>query len=264
MTGYRYQYEGVIFAGTVILLVVILVLTAGFTLCLIPLFIIVIFTVSFFINRASHQALVEGGKNIQEIPSLAPLAASCKKGLRAGRTDIVIVRNEAVNAYTFGLSNPKMIVLNSALVEIMDEGGLRFVIGHEMGHIVLGHTWFLTLLNSLSVLPTSLGVYTLTRLAFLLWGRMSEYSADRAGLLACGNLNKAVSTLIKITASDVHTPGQLQRALQIIEKEDDSILNLLGETLSMHPLTINRIEQLEEYASSTAYRRHQAEYDRSG
>jgi Zn-dependent protease with chaperone function len=96
-------------------------------------------------------------------------------------------------------------------------------------------------------------------LAFLWWNRACEYSADRAGLLACGDPQTAISALIKLVAgTTVHTRADLERALRVIETEDDSLLNNLGETLATHPMIIKRIEHLRRYATSDEYRRLQS------
>jgi len=49
-----------------------------------------------------------------------------------------------MNAYTFGLSDPR-VVCSIQPFQVMDAEELSFIIGHELGHVALGHTW----LNSL-------------------------------------------------------------------------------------------------------------------
>jgi Zn-dependent protease with chaperone function len=95
-------------------------------------------------------------------------------------------------------------------------------------------------------------------LAFRWWNRACEYSADRAGLLACGQPQKAISALIKLVAGSVQSQAELQRALQVIEREDGSVLNQLGETLSTHPMIARRIEQIRKYAATAQYAQLQA------
>ena len=46
---------------------------------------------------------------------------------------------------TIGMDKP-VIVLNSALIDLLDEEELRFVIGHELGHAMSGHAVYQTLL----------------------------------------------------------------------------------------------------------------------
>jgi Zn-dependent protease with chaperone function len=104
-------------------------------------------------------------------------------------------------------------------------------------------------------------------LAFRWWNRACEYSADRAGLLACGKPQKAISALLRLTAGTagaaIRTSGDLQQALQRVEAEDDDLANLLGEALATHPMTVRRIEELRRFAASEAYRRMQTRVDRN-
>ena len=45
----------------------------------------------------------------------------------------------------------KAIVLYSSLFKIMDQDEIQFILGHEMGHVKLGHTWLRILQNLLSL-----------------------------------------------------------------------------------------------------------------
>ena len=44
--------------------------------------------------------------------------------------------------------NKPIIVLNSALVDLLDEEELRFVIAHELGHALSGHAVYQTCCNA--------------------------------------------------------------------------------------------------------------------
>ena len=48
---------------------------------------------------------------------------------------------KALNAYVAGFGDTKRIVLWDTTIAKMDEQELLFVMGHEMGHYVLGHLW---------------------------------------------------------------------------------------------------------------------------
>jgi Zn-dependent protease with chaperone function len=136
----------------------------------------------------------------------------------------------------------------------MDADEMRFIIGHELGHVTLGHTWLNTLVGGMAGLPTSFGGAVLLTLALRSWNRSCEFSADRAGLLACGSLGKATSALIKLVSAG-STPQELERALRAVEAEDDSPLNVLAQTLSTHPMIVRRIEQLRQFAASPEYQK---------
>ena len=52
-------------------------------------------------------------------------------------------------AYTFGTDDQSFIVLHSALVDSLSENELRFVIGHETGHIQNKHVVYGTVLQTI-------------------------------------------------------------------------------------------------------------------
>jgi Zn-dependent protease with chaperone function len=140
----------------------------------------------------------------------------------------------------------------------MDADELRFVLGHELGHVRLGHTWLNSLVGGMAGIPSPIGAWALLTLAFRWWNRACEHSADRAGMLACGKPHKALSALIKLEAGPlVRTQADLERALRIIDAEDDNALSHLEEALGTHPMMIKRITQLRRYARSAEYRRLQ-------
>jgi Zn-dependent protease with chaperone function len=146
----------------------------------------------------------------------------------------------------------------------MDRDEIQFIIGHEMGHICLGHTKLNTLVGGMAGIPSNITSAILMHLAFLWWNRACEYSADRAGILACGKPNKAISALIKLEAgSSMHDQESLARAIQRIETEDDDVLNNLGEALATHPMIVRRIEEIRKYGTSNEYKKLQLLVDQN-
>jgi Zn-dependent protease with chaperone function len=260
ITSYRYPNEEWILTGTVLLVLAVAVLAAGVSFCLVPVFFLVFVLIAYWMNRANHNALMQSGHPVspEHTPNLARIQQACLDRLHPGQVDVYIVRSSQLNAYTFGFNSPQDIVLYSSLLDVMDEDELRFVLGHEMGHVALGHTWLNTLLGGMAGVPVTMGAAVIVTLAFRWWNRACEYSADRAGLLACGKPQKAISALIKLVAGSVQSQAELQRALQVIEREDDSVLNQLGETLSTHPMIARRIQQIRKYAATSQYAKLQA------
>ncbi len=252
MDSYRHPSESMSFLIALVVVGGLLLLTSIFTFFLAPLLALFFVFMSYQASNAQHRALIRQAVEItpQSSPRLNVLAQECEQRIRPGPVQIYAARSNQLNAYTFGLSSPKVVVLYTSLFEIMDPDELKFILGHEMGHAALGHTWLNTLLGGMAGVPTSFGGAVVLTLAFRGWNRACEYSADRAGLLACGSLSKAVSALVKVSTGGVHSQAELERALQIIEKEDDSPLSFLSESLSTHPMTIKRIEELRRFAAS--------------
>ena len=264
MTGYRYPNEQIILFLTVCVILVIGVVAAGATLCLVPLFVIIAVMIAYQANQRQHRVLMQRAMQVtaDRTPDLYRLAAECKEALEPGEISLYVVPEQVLNAYTFGISDQKGIVLYNQLFKVMDRDELKFVVGHEMGHAALGHAWLNTLLGGMAGVPMGFGGAVVLTLAFRWWNRACEYSADRAGLLACGNPNKAISALIKLVAQNTRSPQELQQALALIDKEDDSVFRQLANTLSTHPMTIDRIEKLRDWVRSGQYKHWQARANR--
>jgi STE24 endopeptidase len=86
----------------------------------------------------------------------------------AGRADIEGARvyeveksvdTKTLDAYVAGLLNTKRIVLWDTIIARMDDRELLFVMGHEMGHYVLGHVWQLVILSSTLILVLLYAAY---------------------------------------------------------------------------------------------------------
>ena len=168
-----------------------------------------------------------------------------------------------MNAYTFGLSNPKALVIYTPMISVMSPAELKFVIGHEMGHVALGHTWLNTVVGGMAGIPAPFGAAVILYAAFRWWNRMCEFSADRAGLLACGDLNLAVTALVKLAAPNIRNQQEFERALAVLDAQDDQMRNRLMEVFRSHPMLIRRIEKLQEYSRTEEYRWMQAGVNRN-
>ncbi len=253
-------------ALTLLLVFLVIALTATATVCLSAVFIVAMVALSYAISRSHHRVLLEQALQVtpQDTPGLATLVDESVARLQAGPVRVFVAPSDTLNAYTFGLSSPKVVVLHAPLLQAMDSDELRFVLGHELGHVRLGHTWLNSLVGGIAGIPSPFLASALLTMAFLWWNRACEYSADRAGLLACGKPRKAVSALVKLAAGpEARTQADLERALSYIEAEDDHALSSLSETLTTHPMTVRRIEELRRYATSSEYRRLQSLLDQN-
>ncbi len=256
--AYRYPNERLILAGTILLVLLIIAVTATATLCGSVLFVGAMIALSAFAGASKHNQLMSQARQVTEqtTPALAALVNDTLARLRPGPTQIFIAPANVLNAYTFGLSSPKVVVLYAGLLQVMDPGELKFIIGHELGHVRLGHTWLNSLVGGMAGIPSPFLASILLRSTFLGWNRACEYSADRAGLLACGNLQKAVSALIKLGSGGRSTAVDHQRVMQPLSGEDAFVENF-GELFATHPGIQRRVEALRRYAATSDYQRLQ-------
>ena len=98
------------------------------------------------------------------------LALADRAGIEGSRVFEVdkSVDTKAVNAYVTGFWHTKRIVLWDTLVAELEQPELLFVMGHEMGHYVLGHVVRSILLSSIVTLA---GLFLIDRLGRMLVNR---------------------------------------------------------------------------------------------
>ncbi len=258
MTDYRYPSETAIFWGTILLVALVIILTSAATFCLAGVFILAFFVMAYISNKSHHQSLIYNAQRVDlsKPQPLSELIRMCQNRLKPGSLDVFIVRENQLNAYTFGVDSPKAIVVYSPMFQLMDAEELMFVLGHEMGHISLGHTWLNTILGGLAGIPAPYGAAVILAMVFRSWNRACEYSADRAGMLACRNPEKAVSALLKLVSGDINlTDDEKNQWIRLLDRQDDSLSGQLEELVSSHPMIIKRISQIKEYAGTAEFTR---------
>ena len=265
-TEYRYPFEYVILGITFIVVLLVIAVTAAATVCGSVLFVPLVVILGYFAGRSKHLDLLSKGQQVtpQTAPEIISLQQENASRLQVEPVNVFIVPSNQLNAYTFGMDSPKAIVLYSSLFKIMDRDEIQFILGHEMGHVKLGHTWLNTLVGGMAGIPSPMGAAVIMELAFRWWNRACEYSADRAGVLACGKPNKAISALVKLEAgSAALTQAGMQNAIQTIESEDDDILNNLEELIASHPMIAKRINEIRNYSNTQAYSHLRSMMDRN-
>jgi len=169
------------------------------------------------------------------------------------------------SAVTIGMDKP-VIVVNSALVELLDEEEMAFVLGHELGHALSGHAVYQTLLRRLLVLTGVLGSVPLGGLglrliiaALMEWSRKAELSADRAGLLATQDPAVAFRVHMKLASGghldDLDTTSFFDQGREYDEAGDlrDSVLKMLLVETRTHPFAVVRAAELRRWVDSGDY-----------
>ena len=256
--SYRYPGEQLILGGTLLLVLVVIAVTATATVCGSVLFVGVMVALAYASTRSHHEDLLAHARPVtpERTPNLHAVVQAGAARLGPGPIKVYVAASNVLNAYTFGLDSPKVVVIHSALLEALDAEEVAFVVCHELGHVSLGHTWLNSLVGGLAGIPGPMAAFAVLRLAFLSWNRACELSADRAGLLATANPEKAISALVKLaTGGRAQSPAAIQSALKQVEAQDDDPLNQLSEALATHPLMAKRIAELRRYAASREYQR---------
>jgi len=156
MTAYRYPNEILLLTGTLLLVIAVIVLTSTATFCLSGVFILLFFGMAYMSVRSHHAALMQHGYRVthQNVPQLASIIDEAATRLQVEPVEVYVIGSKALNAYTFGITSPKVIVMTDSLLKVLDPDELQFVIGHEMGHVKLGHTWLNSIIGGLAGIPS--------------------------------------------------------------------------------------------------------------
>jgi Zn-dependent protease with chaperone function len=178
--------------------------------------------------------------------------------------ELFITQNPLVNAMTLGADKPFMVI-NTGMVDLMDAEEMRFVIGHELGHVLSGHAVYRTMLYHLLNLVTRLAwlpiVLPAKGIIWALeeWYRKSELSCDRAGLLAGQDIDAARRALMKTAGGsrlvEFNSDAFHQQAREYDAVPDlrEGLLKLLQLQGTTHPFAVIRFAELDRWADTGEY-----------
>ena len=189
---------------------------------------------------------------------------------------VFVTQTPIVNAGAYGMERP-FIVVHSAMLELLDDEELHFVLGHEIGHIMSGHVLYTTMMVILLRLAERgfplVGLAARAILIALLeWYRKAELSSDRAGALAVQRPEAAMRTMLKLAGGG--RSGRETNLAEFIQQADeyrsggdlaDQVFKVLGVLGVDHPFPVLRVAELRDWYESGDYDRIlRGEYARRG
>ena len=203
----------------------------------------------------------------RQYPALDKIRNECAEILDVSPVpELYVERDPAPKAMAIGLDEP-FIVITTGMVEALDAEGLRFVIGHEVGHVLSGHALYRTMLmrliqlaDNMSWMPVGFWAVRAIVAALREWFRKAELSADRAGLLCTQDPEAALRTHVLLAGavdpSEVDTEAFLEQAREYEAEGDirDSVLKLVRLIDLNHPMAVVRAAELQKWADSDGYR----------
>jgi len=221
-----------------------------------------------FNERAFRLVVLASAVRVDErqFPALHYLLHDAARVLDAEEVpELYVVANPVANAMTVGMNKP-FIVLNSGLVDLLDEEELRFVIGHELGHAISGHAVYQTLLQRLLLLSGVLAALPMGALglraivaALFEWSRKAELSADRAGLLATQDTASAFRVHMQLASGghidQLDTTSFFAQGSEYLDAADlrDSVLKLMLVESRSHPFAVVRAAELRRWVDGGDY-----------
>ncbi|MEO6446496.1 MAG: M48 family metallopeptidase [Gemmatimonadaceae bacterium] len=179
--------------------------------------------------------------------------------------ELYVTQTPLVNAAAVGFDKP-FIVLNSGLLELLDPEEQRDILGHELGHIMSGHTTYTTiaiiiLTLGINNLPFLAGIALLPfQLALMEWYRKAELSADRAGLLVTQNMRISAGTFLKMAGGaagedEINVDAFLEQAATYETQGDfaDKVWQVINTAFRTHPFGTVRAAELQRWVATGDY-----------
>ncbi|MGD1910100.1 MAG: M48 family metallopeptidase [Rivularia sp. (in: cyanobacteria)] len=189
---------------------------------------------------------------------------------------LFVEQNPVANSYALGQEHP-YIVINTGILDLLNESEIRSVLAHELGHIKCGHTiliqmamWVMNAVSIVGELTFGIGNIVNSGLiyAFFEWRRKAELSADRAALLVTDNLDTVMSSMMKISGGSNKYANEC--SLQEFIRQSDNyqaldedglnqvykflIYNGAQGVMLSHPFPVERLHFIRKWAVSLEYR----------
>ncbi len=169
------------------------------------------------------------------------------------KVDFYITGDSSVNAFSVAAENedePHIVNINSALFGLMSNDELRFVVGHELGHLINRDTALVRLIHF--VFPPNSEVPVTLQYKIRLHEQLAELVADRYGYLATENLAVCVTAFFKL-ASGLDL-GKMNVSIDALLADNnrrlDYFLNDKGISRTSHPVNPIRVQALNLFATA--------------
>lgn len=190
-------------------------------------------------------------------PKLYNLCMEVKDTLQfSDKIDFFIVNSPEMNAFAIPSNykeNPHRIALNSTMIDRMDEDELRFVIGHEIGHLV---TKTYKISQMMRFLFQDKEPNLLLKQKFMFWEKLCELSSDRFGLLANKNIEKSISSFFKLISGLPKNVIDFDLEAFIKQNKADlkEHINEMSSQSISHPIPSLRVVALHIFSKSKVFK----------
>jgi Zn-dependent protease with chaperone function len=203
-----------------------------------------------------------------QFPELYAVLAECAERLSIPIPRLLIGPDPGgmgMNAFTFGTNEQCFIFITSFLALQLSPEELRFVLGHECGHIHNRHVTFLTLaymthyrlFGKCWLDPVKYRFPLLaTKIPLDTWQRRAEVTADRAGAICARDVEAGARALVKLRLGFASLAQQVDVETYLAQ-DDEARTHLFverGQELTYaHPLVVKRIKLLRLFGRSELF-----------
>lgn len=187
------------------------------------------------------------------LPDIYELCQDVKKKLKfKDDVDFYITGDSDVNAFSLAAEDEgehHIVNVNSALFDLMSTDELRFVIGHELGHLINKDTALARLIGF--VFPPNAAVPVTLQYKIRLHEQLAELVADRYGYIATEDLGVCVTAFFKMASGlDLEKMNvSIDALIADNSRRLDYFLKDKGISRSSHPVNPIRVQALNLFAT---------------
>lgn len=187
------------------------------------------------------------------LPDIYELCQDVKKKLKfKDEVDFYITGDSDVNAFSLAAEDEgehHIVNVNSALFDLMSTDELRFVIGHELGHLINKDTALARLIGF--VFPPNAAVPVTLQYKIRLHEQLAELVADRYGYIATEDLGVCVTAFFKMASGlDLEKMNvSIDALIADNSRRLDYFLKDKGISRSSHPVNPIRVQALNLFAT---------------
>jgi len=170
-----------------------------------------------------------------------------------GKVDFYITGDSTVNAFSVASEDenePNIVNINSGLFDLMSVDELRFVLGHELGHLINKDTALARLINF--VFPGETNAPVSVQYKIRLHEQLAELVADRYGYMATENLDACVTAFFKMASGlDLAKMNvSIEALLADNSRRLEYFLKDKGISRASHPVNPIRVQALNLFATA--------------
>jgi Zn-dependent protease with chaperone function len=191
----------------------------------------------------------------QQYPRVFEASKTAAAALRVRVPVIFAAPSSSIKVKVLGTEDAPHLIVNLDLAEKLDDTELVAAIAHELAHIQNGHILYTTALHYLNTSAAFFVRWVVQPAIMTLqaWSRRAEVTCDRAALLAVRDVDKALTSLVRLELgldkASAFNAEEYLRGLPDVKKG----LGRFAEAFRSHPYVPKRVQCLKLFAGSALY-----------
>jgi Zn-dependent protease with chaperone function len=191
----------------------------------------------------------------QQYPRVFEATKTAAAALRIRVPVIFAAPTSSIKVKVLGTEDAPHLIVNLDLAEKLDDTELVAAVAHELAHIQNGHILYTTALHYLNTSAAFFVRWVVQPAIMTLqaWSRRAEVTCDRASLLAVRDVDKALTSLVRLELGldkgSAFNAEEYLKGLPDVKKG----LGRFAEAFRSHPYVPKRVQCLKLFAGSALY-----------